>query len=473
MRVSGSPGSPRVIGRSMRWLAAAVAAGGMLAANGAEAPPGASAGIDDAPHMTAEGGANAYSMPVATLDAAQSALFAKGRAGMHQLWVVAPSMLGLWGRGPTSNAEVCTDCHENNGRGTVPATTEEPLTSALVRLSVAGTDAHGGPLPHPVYGGQLQHQGILGKVPAEGEAVVSWRHSTVTLADGTPIDLRAPEVRFRRLAFGEIDPDTLLSLRVAPALIGPGLLDAVPDQTLAALAQRDPGDGIRGRMNLVWDIEGQRLTPGRFGLKANQPNLRQQIATAFHEDLGVNSTLLPDENCPPPQEACRRFPPGGRPELTPDRLSALEFYLRTLVPPQRRNVDDPDVRRGEALFMALNCAGCHVPTLRTGSTTVPRQLADAVIHPYTDLLLHDMGDGLADGRADFAAGPRDWRTPALWGLGLARVVNGNALLLHDGRARSTEEAILWHGGEAAPARNRYAGLAAGERAALLRFLDSL
>ena len=260
---------------------------------------------------------------------------------------------------------------------------------------------------------------------------------------------------------------------MAPALIGPGLLEAVPEQTLAALARRDPGDGIRGRMNLVWDIEGQRLAPGRFGLKANQPSLRQQVATAFHEDLGVNSTLFLDENCPPAQEACRHFPPGGRPELTPDRLEALVFYLRALAAPQRRSAEDPDVRRGEALFAALNCAACHVPALRTGASAVPPQLADAVIHPYTDLLLHDMGDALADGRPEFSAGPRDWRTPALWGLGLARAVNGNALLLHDGRARTVEEAILWHGGEAAPARNRYAGLESAQRAALLRFLDSL
>ena len=453
-------------------MAGATALGAMVPSGvGAPLEPDAAAGPTN--FQTAETGTQAYSMPVATLDAVQSALFAKGRDGMHQLWVVAPSMLGLWGRGPTSNGEMCTDCHDNNGRGAVPETPDDALSSMLVRLSVAGADAHGGPLPHPDYGGQLQPQGILGKVPAEGEAVVDWKSSTAVLADGTRVDLRSPELRFRRLAFGPIGPDTMRSMRLAPALVGLGLLEAVPEAAIAALADRDPGDGIHGTMNRVWDIDEQRRALGRFGLKANQPTLRQQIAAAFHEDLGVNSALFPDENCPPVQETCRRFPPGGRPELTPDRLEALTFYMHARAVPQRRDITDAEVLRGERLFAALNCAACHMPTLRTGANAAAPPLADQVIHPYTDLLLHDMGEGLADGRPDFAAGPRDWRTPALWGMGLARSVNGNGFLLHDGRARNAEEAVLWHGGEAAPVRDRYAALDAAARAALLRFLDSL
>ena len=454
-------------------LAAATAAGALVgqAAGDLPAIDVATASVDSL--FTTETGDQAYSQPIAGLDAAQAALFAKGRDGMHKLWVVAPSMLGLWGRGPTSNAEICTDCHDNNGRGALPERSDEPLSAMLVRLSVKGADEHGAPLPHPAYGGQLQQQGILGYVPPEGEALVSWKRTVTILDDGTKVELRSPEIRFRKLAFGPIGPDTLQSVRLAPALVGLGLLQAVPEATIASLAGSAHGDGIRGRVNRVWDIEAQRLIPGRFGLKANQPSLRQQIAAAFHEDLGVNSALFPDENCPEVQVACRKFPPGGRPELTPDRLVALSFYMQARAVPQRRDRDDPIARRGEQLFSSLNCDACHVPTLLTGDDAMPPQLARQTIHPYTDLLLHDMGEGLADGRPDFAAGPRDWRTPALWGMGLARTVNGNAFLLHDGRARNAEEAVLWHGGEAGPARKRYAALDAGDRAALLRFLDSL
>ena len=472
-RGPGSWNPPRRLRRLFPGMIAIAVVAGITIASGIGAPLDADTAVDISILQTKETGTQAYSMPIATLDAVQSALFAKGRDGMHKLWVVAPSMLGLWGRGPTSNAEICTDCHDNNGRGAVPESPDAALSAMLVRLSVPGADVHGGPVPHPDYGNQLQHQGILGKVPAEGEAVVAWKPAAATLADGTRVDLRAPDIRFRRLAFGPIGPDTLLSVRLAPALVGLGLLEAVPEEAIAALANRDPGDGIHGTMNRVWDIDTQRPALGRFGLKANQPTLRQQIAAAFHEDLGVNSELFPDENCPPVQEACRRFPPGGRPELTPDRLAALTFYMHVRAVPQRRDTTDAEVLRGEQLFAALNCAACHVPTLRTGADAAAPQLANQVIHPYTDLLLHDMGEGLADGRPDFLAGTRHWRTPALWGLGLARAVNGNGFLLHDGRARTAEEAVLWHGGEAAPARDRYAALDTAARAALLRFLDSL
>jgi CxxC motif-containing protein (DUF1111 family) len=213
--------------------------------------------------------------------------------------------------------------------------------------------------------------------------------------------------------------------------------------------------------------------PGRFGLKANQPSLRQQIARAFIADLGVSSHLFPEENCPQAQIRCRRQPPGGRPELKAQQLDALEFYLRALAAPERRNPDDPQVRRGGELFEQARCDVCHVPQLVTGDFAPLPQLSRRTIHPYTDLLLHDMGEGLADGRPDFEAGGRDWRTPALWGLGLSAAVNGNAFLLHDGRARDVTEAILWHCGEAQGSRDAFARMSADERAALVAFVLSL
>lgn len=418
-------------------------------------------------------GSQSYSQPGPALDPEQQARFAAGRTGFHQRWVVKPSILGLWGRGPTSNGEVCTDCHDNNGRGRPPLTSDEPLRSMIVRLSIPGRNAHGGPAPHPVYGEQLQFQGVLGVVPGEGEAYLRWHETTVHLAGGEQVRLRAPAVEFRDLHFGPIEADTLLSPRVAPPLLGLGLLEAVPEQALLDIAQRQSAQGVAGRPNRVWDVGARRTVLGRFGLKANQPGLRQQIASAFLAELGVNSLLFPEENCTPRQIQCTRHPPGGHPEISAERLDAIAFYLRALAVPERRDEDNPTVQRGERLFRQVGCAGCHVPTLATGDYPALPQIAHQIIRPYTDLLLHDMGEGLSDGRRDFEAGARDWRTAPLWGLGLSAAVNGNAFLLHDGRARNLTEAILWHGGQAQRSRDAFARLPAEERAALVAFLHSL
>ncbi len=229
----------------------------------------------------------------------------------------------------------------------------------------------------------------------------------------------------------------------------------------------------RAGQNQVWDRAKHATVPGRFGLKANQPSLRQHIASAFVADLGVTSMLFPEENCTSVQRECRAMPAGRQPELEEAQLDALLFYVRALGVPARRNVDDAQVQRGEHVFAQLQCGVCHVPTLATGEFPALPQLARQTIHPYTDLLLHDMGEGLADGRPDFEAGPRDWRTPPLWGLGLSEDVNGNGFLLHDGRARNVVEAILWHGGEAQSSRDAFARLSRSERKALVAFLLSL
>ena len=433
-------------------------------------PAGPLSGGDLAVAYTAR---DAYALAVPLLGREQGELFEQGRELFAQRWVVAPSPFGLWGRGPLSNAEVCTDCHAHNGRGRPPLTDTEPMRSMVVRLSVPGREAHGGPLPHPAYGDQLQFQGVLGKVPGEGEAYVRWSEIRVVLADGETVALRAPTVEFRELNFGPMGAQTLHSLRVAPSIFGLGLLEAVPESALLTIAEQQKTLGLAGRQNQVWDRAKQATAAGRFGLKANQPNLRQHIASAFLADLGVTSTLFAQENCTSVQRECRAMPEGRQPELEEGQLEALLFYVRTLGVPTRRDADDAQIQHGERLFIELRCSACHLPALATGEFPALPQLAQRTIHPYTDLLLHDLGDGLADGRPDFAAGPRDWRTAPLWGLGSSEDVNGNGFLLHDGRARSVVEAILWHGGEAQPSRDAFTRLSRAERDALVAFVRSL
>ena len=415
----------------------------------------------------------AYSAPGPVLTTEQLRQFADGRSEFHQRWVVPVVIGGNWGRGPTSNGEICTDCHAGNGRGRPPQHQDEESVSMLVRLSLPGTDEHGGPRPHPHYGDQLQQQGVLGKVPPEGRVEVAWREHEVTLADGESIRLRFPNVRLSRLAYGPLGPDVLISPRVAPPVFGMGLLEAIPEEALLDIARRQAALGFDGHPNYVWDVENRVVALGRFGWKAGQPTLRQQSAAAFLNDMGVTTRVFMQANCPPVQKACLNSPGVGIPEQTDRPFESLNFYLRALAVPARRNVGDATVVRGERLFEQAQCSVCHVPELRTGEYPALPRIAHQLIRPYSDLLLHDMGEGLADGRPDYRAGPRDWRTPPLWGIGLSERVNGNATLLHDGRARNFAEAILWHGGEAAAAREAFRSMPKHEREALLAFLASL
>ena len=448
-----------------RLLVIAVAASTLLAA--ARALPEDC--LSSTRFVAARVDSQAYARPGPLASAQQQAVFLQGEQLFRQRWVVAPSALGRWGRGPLSNGEVCTDCHDNNGRGRPPLMPGEPLRSMSLRLSLAGDP----PLPHPAYGNQLQYQGVLGRVPGEGEATITWRESGVTLADGSRVSLRRPEVHLSGLNYGPIDARTLMSARVAPAVFGLGLLEAVPESALLALSAQQRAQSMQGRFNRVPHVDSGEALPGRFGLKANQATIRRQIAAALHADLGVISPLFPEENCTVAQRECAKFPPGARPELGAEELDALEFYIRMLAPPARRGRDVPQVQQGERLFAEAGCAVCHAPVLRTGEHAALAQLAGQMIEPYTDLLLHDVGPGLSDGRPDADARPDEWRTAPLWGLGLSQTVNGNAWLMHDGRARNIEEAILWHGGQAQRAREAYRAMTRAQRDALAAFLRSL
>ncbi|CAO3416524.1 di-heme oxidoreductase family protein [Azospirillum endophyticum] len=421
-------------------------------------------------------GRDAFSRPLPGLDSAHRAAFQAGRSLFQQVWTVGPSELrpDLDGLGPLFNRQSCIACHAKNGRGEPPEGESDSMRSTLVRLSVPGGRPGGAPQPHPVYGDQFNPDGIPG-VPGEGRATLVWSERIDRLADGTPVALRRPALRLSNLGYGPLGPEVMTSVRMAPPLVGLGLLEAVPEADLLALADPDDrdGDGVRGRVNLVWDAARGAFAVGRFGLKANQPSLRQQNAGAFDGDLGLTSTLFPRHGCTAAQTACRRAAGGAAPELSDGQLDLVTLYTRALAVPARRNADAPLVRIGEELFAAIGCAACHIPTLRTGSSPALPELAERTIHPYTDLLLHDMGEGLADGRPDFQATGRQWRTPPLWGLGLTTAVTDRPTYLHDGRARTLLEAILWHGGEAEPAREAVRRMPSLNRQALLAFLDSL
>ena len=419
--------------------------------------------------------ASAFGQPARNLPLEQRTDFFVGNAFFNRDWVTAPSSTeGSDGLGPVFNARSCSSCHFRDGRGHPPLDADEPMLSMLIRLSVPGTGAAGGPLGDRAYGLQLGPQAILG-VPPEGRALVEYDEVPGTYGDGEAYSLRVPHYSFVDLAFGPLDPSIRISPRTAPFIIGLGLLSAVDEDTI--LSQADPddadGDGISGRPNRVWDRRRQATVLGRFGWKANQPTLEQQNAGAFVGDIGITSSLFPEPECTAVQTECLAAPNGGDPEVDQIKLDAVTFYTHFLAVPARRGVDDPTVRRGGALFVEAGCAHCHLTTLTTGPLEAYPELSGQIIHPYTDLLLHDMGADLADDRQDFDADGREWRTPPLWGIGLVATVNRHALLLHDGRARGFAEAILWHGGEAEAAREAFRSLSSDDRAALIRFLESL
>lgn len=412
------------------------------------------------------------SQPLPGLSSSEEERFRRGRSLFRQSWVIAPAAdAAVDGLGPLYNRLACISCHAKNGRGGAPETAAARMQSMLVRLSVPGRNKDGGPRPHPRYGDQLNEEGIPG-VPGEGRAHLHWREQRVRLADGSRVVLRRPAVSFSELAYGKLAP-VLVSLRVSPHVAGLGLLDAVDDSTLAALAAERKADGVRGAVNRVIDRETGQAAAGRFGLKANMPNLRQQIAGAFVGDMGITSPLFSRENCSPAQGKCAEAASGGSPELSAEQLDEIEFYLANLAPPPRRQGSPAATQKGEALFAALGCAICHRPQMITGEVAGKPRLSRQRFAPYSDLLLHDMGAALADQRPDHLANGRQWRTAPLWGLGALATINENTGFLHDGRARTIEEAILWHGGEARIARHRYGRLPLAERRAVLDFLDSL
>ncbi|MNZ19886.1 Cytochrome c [compost metagenome] len=424
---------------------------------------------------------NAYSLPSANLSPTRRLDFSVGNSFFRNPWVIAPATtIARDGLGPLFNTNACQNCHIKDGRGHPPGSAADNAVSSLVRLSIPaqpGQEAlleRQGLIPEPVYGGQLQDMAIPGAAP-EGKVRISYTSEVVTFKDGTRIELQKPELQLSQLGYGALHPDTQFSLRVAPPMIGLGLLEAIPEAALLANADPDDrdGDGISGRANQVWDHASQSSRLGRFGWKAGQPSLNQQNADAFFNDMGLSTPLIVGSSCTAAQPDCLQLPHGGESEVSEHILAQVLFYTRNLAVPARRGVDDPQVLKGKGLFHQAGCQACHTPSFTTSQAAAEPELANQLIRPYSDLLLHDMGDGLADNRREFQASGREWRTPPLWGIGLTETVNGHTRFLHDGRARNLLEAILWHGGEAEGARQAVMAFDAEQRAALLAFLDSL
>jgi CxxC motif-containing protein (DUF1111 family) len=411
--------------------------------------------------------ADAFSQAAPNLTGLSLARHESGDAQFEAGFVPAPASPNP-GLGPVFDNISCEACHEGDGRGRPPREGEE-IESLLFRASVAGRGPHGGPAPVPGFGGQLQLRAIPGYDP-EVQAAISYAAIRGSFTDGTGFELRAPHYDLQGV-YTTLPSGVLVSPRVAPFVFGLGLLEAVPEWQVLALADpRDrDGNGVSGRPNYVWNAILGRTELGRFGWKANAPTLTQQTAGAYNGDMGVTSSIFPAESCEGQVAGCERHAP----EVADATVSDVAFYTQTLGVPARRNLDDAKTSEGEQLFHAVGCADCHTATLRTGTLRGVPEVSNQMIHPYTDLLLHDMGPGLADDRPDFKASGREWRTPPLWGIGLVQTVNGHSNFLHDGRAQSLLEAVLWHGGEAARAREKVRRFSAREREALVAFLESL
>ncbi len=415
--------------------------------------------------------------------------FKLGNALFRKTWVASPSSTKASdGLGPLYNARACQDCHLKDGRGHPPEGPDDSRISMFLRLSVPGGSSPAeiedwlATQPEPTYGGQLQDFAAPG-FAAEGKMDVTYTEEPVTLADGAVISLRNPSYSISTPGNGAFAADLMISPRIAPQMIGLGLLEAIPAADILALQDPDDanGDGISGRAQIVPSVEYGVPMLGRFGQKAGAPTVKEQSAAAFSGDMGLSTPLHTDPwgDCQLAQEACRSASHGQEPdardglEVDSQSLDLVTFYSRNLGVPERRGVDSPDVLRGKEIFHALNCAGCHTPKHVTNRLKNQPEQSFQLIWPYTDLLLHDMGPGLADNRPEGRASGSEWKTPPLWGIGLTAAVSGHTQFLHDGRARSLLEAILWHGGEAQAARDGVTQLTKTDRDALISFLESL
>lgn len=415
--------------------------------------------------------------------------FNLGNALFTKQWVASPSStLASDGLGPLFNARACQSCHLKDGRGHPPESAGDDAISMFLRLSVPPRTESEQALiaarkaqiiPEPVYGGQLQDLAIPG-YKGEGRMGISYEEELVTLADGKVISLRRPTYSVSDLGYGPFDAEVQLSPRVAPQMIGMGLLEQIPEADILALA--DPGDvdgdGVSGKPS--WVLQGDDLVLGRLGWKATNPSVRAQTAGAFSGDMGISTPDMPFHSgeCTSAQIKCQNAPNGVQPHLgdteAPDPvLDLVTFYSQNLAVPARRDVANQQVLQGKQLFYGIGCVACHNPKFVTSRDAPHPSQRFQLIWPYTDLLLHDLGEGLADHRPDGDADGYEWRTPPLWGIGLTQAVSGHTYFLHDGRARGLTEAILWHGGEAQSQRDDFMALDAAERQALLTFLESL
>ncbi|WP_435142001.1 di-heme oxidoredictase family protein [Pseudopelagicola sp. nBUS_19] len=433
--------------------------------------------------------ADAFSQPSGNITFEDQLDFRVGNGLFRKLWVSSPSStLASDGLGPLFNARSCQRCHIKDGRGHPPENADDNSISMFLRVSIpAPTDAkiaeiqdYIATLPDPNYGTQMQDFAVQGHA-SEYRLEITYNEEIVTLADGTEVSLRNPTYTAADLGYGSLHPDAMLSPRVAPQMIGLGLLEAIPASDI--LANADPydldDDGISGRPNVVWSVEFDQPMLGRFGLKAGSPTIMQQSASAFAGDIGISSPLFPTGagECTAAQTICQNAIHGDEDargtEIDAEGMDLVAFYSRNLAVPARRGADNPEVLQGKQVFYETGCTSCHTPSFVTHRLEDKPEQSFQLIWPYTDTLLHDMGPALADNRPEARATGQEWRTPPLWGIGLTEQVSGHTYFLHDGRARSLLEAVLWHGGEAQAQRDAVIDMTTADREALLKFLESL
>ena len=453
-------------------LSLGIAVYGFSRCNKSEAFP--AAGYDDrlsgGSFTILDASTQAFSQAIDGLSARQQVVHNIGDGTFAQVFVAAPAP-HFGGLGPVFNNIACVNCHRNDGGGFPTFGTSN--SGMLLRISIPGADEHGGPLAAPGFGVQIQDQCLLGTSP-EASVNLSYTDLPVSYPDGSTVTLRSPAYGLTN-AYTTLPAGYLLSPRLAPRLVGMGLLENIPESTILSFvdAGDQNGDGITGKANYVYDGYTGKMELGRFGVKANTPTLLMQVATAYQQDMGVTSYAQPVESAFGQSQMGLVGSADTSPELVDSLLNYVTFYVQTLAVPARRNVNDSTNVKGLALFNQINCSGCHRQTMYTGVNPAIN-LSSQRIHPYTDLLLHDMGAGLADGRPDYLATGSEWRTPPLWGIGLLQKTNGGTgYYLHDGRARTVEEAILWHDGEAAKSKQAFMQLSQTDRAALMQFLGSL
>lgn len=410
----------------------------------------------------------AYMQPLANLSKKELKRHKEGEALFRKIFTPDPDGSGL---GPLFNQASCFSCHIGNGRGSIPQSEIDNFSGLLMRMSIFGVGEHGEPKGVPGYGTQLQTNAIAG-CQAEGQMKYTFEHFYVTYPDGEKVLMHRPS-RSVLNPYQPLPEGVMYSIRQAPPIFGLGLLEALSDkEILSRYEEKDENsDNITGRPNYVWDIYSGKNSLGKFGWKNSTPSVSQQSAEAFHQDMGITSSFFfPHKNGIGQSNYVSTEI--HKPDIDSAEVELVSFYLKTLAPPAPRNQDDPIVQRGKKLFNDINCSGCHTPQMRTGDYSIAA-LSHQTIYPYSDLLLHEMGEELADSRPDFEASTNEWKTTPLWGIGLAKHINPNARFLHDGRAATLEESILWHGGESYWVTVAFKNLSREDRQAIIKFMESL
>lgn len=429
--------------------------------------------FDDTSYYTKSNTKKSFSKSYYNLNNEEIDTFMLGKSFFRIPWVEAPSATTARdGLGPLFDANTCTSCHPNNSQGSVYNKNGKVSRTMVIRLSIPSNNSKehksillkNGFVPAPVYGAQLSINGTR-TVPYEGKLHIDYVNKYLTYNDGQTVVLRNPKYSLKDLNYGPLDKNINISIRKAPALVGLGLLEDLSNEEI--LKNEDEfdsnNDGISGRANKVFNIASKSYDIGRYTYKASAPTVKQQSAAAFNNDMGLTSSYFPKDNCTKYQEKCLNAKKARHAiDVTDQRLDAVAFYLKTLKVPRSKNID----KDGQELFEQISCNSCHVNSLTTKK--------GMIIKPYSDFLLHDMGEALSDGRSEFKASSTEWRTMPLWGISsYEKTLGKKPDYLHDGRAQSIEEAILWHGGEALKAREAFMALEKEKRNKIIQFIGKL